>query len=188
MQEESARKIGDANEPQNEAKAAPRRIVLTGFMGSGKTTCGKILAQRIGWCFIDVDVVIEAETGMKIAEIFQRFGEAKFREMEAATIARLLSEEAIVLALGGGAIENESVRAKLMEEGSLLIHLEVSLETAQRRCQGSETVRPVLADQQNLVARYERRMPLYRSARMNLKVDSLTPHAVVEKILSSTEF
>lgn len=186
--DESKKKAGQAMEPLNEANAAPCRIVLTGFMGSGKTTCGKILAQKIGWRFIDVDVVIEAETGMKIAEIFQQSGEAKFREMEEATIARLLSEEEIVLALGGGAIENESVRGKLMEAGSLLIHLEVSLETALKRCRGSVGIRPVLADEKNLLARYERRMPLYRSARINLKVDALTPHGVVEKILKSTKF
>ncbi len=125
--DERRKNAGDAMESLNEAKAAPRRIVLTGFMGSGKTTCGKILAQKIGWRFIDVDQAIEAGAGMKVAEIFQQFGEAKFREMEEAAIATLLSEEEIVLALGGGAIENESVRGRLMEEGSLLIHLEVSL-------------------------------------------------------------
>ena len=125
---------------------------------------------------------------MKISEIFEQSGEAKFREMEEATIARLLSEEAIVLALGGGAIENESVRVRLNEAGTLLVHLEVSLETTLLRCKGSEGTRPVLADQKNLADRYERRLPLYRSARINLNVDALTPYGVVEKILASTEF
>ncbi len=67
----------------------PRRIVLTGFMGSGKTTVGPLVARRLGWKFIDVDDVIEEETGVKIAEIFARYGEPAFREREHATIARL---------------------------------------------------------------------------------------------------
>jgi shikimate kinase len=157
-------------------------------MGSGKSTCGKLLAKRIGWRFLDVDQVIESEAGMKIAEIFAQAGEAKFREMEVETIARLLEEESLILALGGGAIESEAVRERLREAGTLLVHLEVGLETAMIRCRGSEGTRPVLADRENLSARYERRMPYYRSAKINLIVDNLTPHAIIERILASTEF
>jgi shikimate kinase len=116
--------------PGREGRVVPRRIVLTGFMGSGKSTCGKMLAKRIGWRFLDADQVIEAETGMKIAEIFEQSGEAKFRELEEAMIARLLTEEDLVLALGGGAIESSTTREKILEEGTLLVHLEVSLEKA----------------------------------------------------------
>jgi len=75
--------------PQSTTAAAPRRIVLTGFMGSGKTTVGPLIAARLGWSFIDVDDVIEAEAGATIAEFFARHGEAAFRELERATIARL---------------------------------------------------------------------------------------------------
>ena len=67
----------------------PKRIVLTGFMGSGKTTVGPIVAARLGWKFVDADDVIEAETGASIAEIFAREGEAAFRDREHATISRL---------------------------------------------------------------------------------------------------
>jgi shikimate kinase len=137
---------------------------------------------------LDVDQVIETETGMKVAEIFEQSGEMKFRALEEAAIARLLSEDGIVMALGGGAIENENARGRLIEAGTLLIHLEVSLETALLRCRGSEGTRPVLADEQNLKARYERRLPLYRCARMNLNVDSLSPQGVVKMILKCTEF
>jgi hypothetical protein len=69
--------------------AAPRRIVLTGFMGSGKSTVGPLLAARLGWSFLDVDDAIEAEAGATIAELFARHGEAAFREREHAAIARL---------------------------------------------------------------------------------------------------
>jgi shikimate kinase len=188
MDEKTPDSSSAADMQRHEPRVAPQRIVLTGFMGSGKSTCGKLLAKRIDWRFVDVDQVIEAETGMKIAEIFGQLGEAGFREMEAAAITRLLAEEALVLALGGGAIENESARARLDEPGTLLVHLEVSLETALARCRGNELTRPVLADQENLAARYERRLPIYRSARINLNVDTLTPPEVVEKILTLTEF
>src|SRR5271157_5331614 len=92
--------------PKLEAIAPPRRIVLTGFMGSGKTTVGPLVARRLGWSFVDADDAIEAETGCTIAELFRRDGEAAFRERERATIARLAGTDGLVLALGGGAMED----------------------------------------------------------------------------------
>jgi shikimate kinase len=164
--------------------AAPRRIVLTGFMGSGKTTLGPLLAARLGWSFIDVDDVIEAEAGVTIAELFARHGEAAFRERERATIARLAAADAIVLALGGGAIEHEATRALLLAAPeTLLVHLHVELATTLKRCQGTEKSRPILADHVNLAARYQRRLPLYRTARVSIAVDALTPDEAVNAIL-----
>ncbi|HEY1210523.1 MAG TPA: shikimate kinase [Terracidiphilus sp.] len=163
---------------------APRRIVLTGFMGSGKTTLGPLVATRLGWSFIDVDDVIEAEAGMTIAEIFARHGEAAFRERERATIARLAAVDSLVLALGGGAIENEATRKLLLTAPeTLLIHLEVELTTTLKRCKGTEQTRPVLADHANLAARYQRRLPLYRMAHVSISVDALTPDEAVNAIL-----
>jgi shikimate kinase len=163
---------------------APGRIVLTGFMGSGKTTVGPLVAARLGWRFVDVDDVIEAEAGVTIAEIFVRHGEAAFREREHAAVARLVQEDALVLALGGGAIENEATRELLLSSfGTRLLHLEVELATTLRRCSGTEQSRPVLADQANLAARYQRRLPLYRMAHVSIPVDSLTPEQVVDAIL-----
>ena len=126
----------------------PRRIVLTGFMGSGKTTVGPLVAERLGWSFVDVDDVIAAEAGTTIPEIFKREGEAAFRERERKTIARLASDDGLVLALGGGAIEDPATRELLLSAAeTLMVHLEVELETALERCRGSELLRPVLADQ-----------------------------------------
>jgi len=171
------------NNPSQSA-AAPRRIVLTGFMGSGKSTLGPLLAARLGWRFIDVDDVIEAEAGATIAELFARHGEAAFREREHATIARLAQTDALVLALGGGAIEHPATRAQLLTApGTLLVHLEVELATTLKRCAGTERARPILADQANLAARYQRRLPLYRMAHVSIPVDALTPQQAVEAIL-----
>jgi shikimate kinase len=168
--------------------ALPRRIVLTGFMGSGKSTVGPLLAGRLGWMFTDVDDVIEAEAGATIAELFARHGEAQFRERERTTIARLADRDALVLALGGGAIEHPATRELLISRpGTLLIHLEVELETTLARCQGTEHTRPILADRANLVSRYNRRMPLYREAHVSISVDALTPEQVVDAILRSAQ-
>lgn len=164
--------------------ASIRRIVLTGFMGSGKSTVGPILAQRLGWRFVDADDVIEAESDMPITEIFRRHGEAEFRAREHATIARLAGEDALVLGLGGGAIETGATRELLLTSpGTLLVHLEVRLETTLARCRGTEHTRPVLADQANLTARYERRLPLYRLAHVSVIADDLSPEQLTEAIL-----
>jgi shikimate kinase len=164
-----------------------RRIVLTGFMGSGKSTVGPLVARRLCWSFIDVDDVIEAEAGAPIAELFARHGEAGFREREHATIARLAVGDGLVLALGGGAIEHEATRALLLGDGgTILIHLEVELGTTLARCSGTEHIRPILADQANLAARYERRLPLYRTAHVSIAVDGLTPDEAAEAILKAS--
>ena len=167
--------------------AQPSRLVLTGFMGSGKSTLGPLLAARLGWSFLDVDEVIEAETGTTIAELFALDGEPSFRAREAETVARLAAKDGLVLALGGGAIEHEATRTLLLTApGTLLVHLEVTLATTLQRCRGTEQTRPILADQANLEARYWRRLPLYRTAHVTNPVDALTPEEAVEHILSAS--
>ncbi|HEX3470040.1 MAG TPA: shikimate kinase, partial [Silvibacterium sp.] len=81
-----------------------RRIVLTGFMGAGKSTTGLLLAQKLGWQFLDTDAVIEARTGVTIAQLFEQRGEAAFRTFETETIRDYAQAEHLVLALGGGAV------------------------------------------------------------------------------------
>jgi shikimate kinase len=163
-----------------------RRIILTGFMGSGKSTVGPLLAKQLGWKFFDVDDVIEGGAGKKISEIFARHGEAYFRDMEAATIAHLVDDDGLVLALGGGAIEREETRTLLLNTpGNLLVHLEVRLATTLSRCKGTEGTRPVLADQANLTARYNRRLPLYRMAHANIHADWLKPRQVMRAVLDA---
>jgi shikimate kinase len=164
--------------------APPRRIVLTGFMGSGKTTVGPLLAQRLGWSFVDADDAIAAEAGCTIPELFRRHGESAFRERERAAIARLAGGDNLILALGGGAIEDAATRSLLLSApDTLLVHLEIELATTLARCRDTEHLRPVLADQANLANRYERRLPLYRMAHVSIAVDVLTPEQVVEAIV-----
>jgi len=152
-------------------------------MGSGKSTVGPLLAARLGWRFIDADDVIVAETGMAIPDFFARHGEPAFRACERDTIARLVRQHALVLALGGGAIEDTATRGLLLKStGTLLVHLGVSLETARNRCAGTEYNRPVLADEARLAARYLNRLPLYREAHVTVVSDTMTPQEVAEAV------
>ena len=169
---------------KTQSEDSHRRIVLTGYMGSGKTTVGPLVAAQLGWSFVDVDDVIEAEAGAPIAEIFARHGEAAFREREHAAIARLAAGEGLVLALGGGAIEHPATRSLLLTApGTLMVHLQVELATTLARCGGTEHTRPILADQANLASRYQHRLPLYRTAHVSIAVDELTPAQVADAIL-----
>ena len=152
-------------------------------MGSGKSTVGPLLAARLGWKFIDADDAIVAETGTPIHEFFARHGEPAFRKHEQEAIARLIAEDSLVLALGGGAIETTATRNLLLSHpGTILIHLEAMLETSLARCSGTEGTRPVLADAANLRARYEKRLPLYRMAHLSIAVDALTPQQAADAI------
>jgi shikimate kinase len=95
----------------------PRRIVLTGFMGAGKSTVGRILAARLRWPFLDIDSLITTEHGRTVAQIFADHGEEHFRRLEAEATARVLDPaheyNQAVIALGGGAIETEAIRELL---------------------------------------------------------------------------
>jgi shikimate kinase len=178
---------GTAAVPEpSKAIPAPKRVVLTGFMGSGKSTIGRLLARELGWRFYDIDNEIEAAAKTTIAEIFRTQGEPAFRELEHQTVRHFLGFDNLVLALGGGSIEDARTRALLFEtEGTCLIHLEASLDTILKRCKGTESLRPVLADKPNLALRYDQRLPLYRQAHINLPVDSLTTLMVVQELLTT---
>src|SRR5688572_27406814 len=80
----------------------PERVVLIGLPGAGKSTVGPLLARRLGWRFLDLDPLIEAEAGLPIAQIFEQKGEAEFRRLETELTGRLASEPDLVLAPGGG--------------------------------------------------------------------------------------
>ena len=173
-------------DPAPAALPPPRRIVLTGFMGAGKTTVGHLLAKRLHWRFQDVDAHIEAETGSTIAQLFETHGEPWFRELEHQTIRELMNSNSVILALGGGAIEDDRTRELLLSSPTTrLIHLEVSLDTVLLRCHGSESIRPILRDRDGLESRYLRRLPLYRQSHLNVPADDVSPARVVEAIYAA---
>ncbi len=163
-------------------------IVLTGFMGAGKTTVGELLAARLGWRFVDTDRMVEQRAGMTVGEIFEHCGEAAFREMEAAAIRETATGERLVLALGGGALERAETREFLAGlPGCRTVFLEAPLETLLSRCaQHSEgPVRPVLRDRQRLTERWQARLPWYRRAHLTIATAKQTPQAVVDFLLAA---
>ncbi len=133
-------------------------IVLVGFMGAGKTTIGRGLARRLNRPFVDSDEVIERSTGLSITDIFEGYGEAGFREIEARTIAGQLAGPPVVLALGGGAVTTPSVRENLV--GHEVVLLEIALTDALGRV-GGDPSRPMLR-RPDLAEIFAARQALYR--------------------------
>src|SRR5271165_2856610 len=165
-----------------------RRIVLTGFMGAGKSTTGALLAQKLGWRFLDTDAVIEARSGNTIAQLFAQRGETAFRELETQTIRDHSQSERLVLALGGGAIEAEATRHALARlDHTCIIFLDAPLEVMVSRClaQPAAAERPVLADRERLAARLTARLPHYRQAHLTIPTSKLSPQAVADQILEA---
>ncbi len=162
-------------------------IILTGFMGAGKTTIGALLAERLGWQFVDSDRAVEERAGMTVAEIFEHHGEPAFREMEAAAIRAAIAGERVVLALGGGALERPQTRELLASLARWrTVFLEAPLETLVSRCAGQANapVRPVLRDHQRLAERWKARLPLYAQAHLTVATADRTPQAVAEHIVA----
>jgi shikimate kinase len=165
-----------------------RRIVLTGFMGAGKSTIGRMLAQSLGWDFVDTDAVIESRTGMTIARIFAEQGEDAFRALEAEAVREQARVEHVVLALGGGAVEFETTREALVGLGdACVVFLDAPLEVMVARCleQPGAAERPVLRDRERLTERLAARLPHYRRAHLTVGTADLTPDAVAEAILEA---
>jgi shikimate kinase len=161
------------------------RLILTGFMGAGKSTVGPILAQNLGWRFLDLDHVIEAGSQSTIADIFRNHGESEFRRREFEALQQVSQENEVVLALGGGAIESESARALLHQaSGNCLIFLDGDLDDLLARCNPGGAIRPLLADQEALRARHARRLPHYRSAHITVSTTGLTPNEVANHVLA----
>jgi shikimate kinase len=160
------------------------RLILTGFMGAGKTTVGAILARELGWRFIDLDDVIEASSQSTIADLFSNQGEAVFREWERHAVRQIGGHEQVVVALGGGAVEDDSSRTLLLSTpGNILIFLDGELSELLSRCTREGRVRPLLAASETLAARHQRRLPHYRKAHLTVDTTGLEPHAVARNVL-----
>jgi len=129
------------DEKQSSAK---RLIYLTGFMGSGKSTIGPILANTLGYKFIDLDRQIEQETGKSVTSIFKEDGEDAFRAVERSILERVSGMDQIVVSLGGGTVAHEE-NFKLIRSGGVIVYLQLSPEEAVRRMR-HKTDRPMLKD------------------------------------------
>lgn len=107
-------------------------VFLTGFMASGKSTIGQILANTIGWSFYDLDLIIEKREGKRIRQIFEVEGEAYFRDLETKILKELFDLNKSIIALGGGTIIHAD-NLKLIKDNGLLIYLESSPEETYKR-------------------------------------------------------
>ena len=162
-------------------------ITLTGFMGSGKTTVGRILADALGCLFLDLDDLIVKKAEKSIPDIFAEDGEAAFRALEARLLRQTVekyAESTMVLALGGGAVTTPA-SASLLHEKTVCIYLRASLDTLLQRLEGETAGRP-LADS-SLAARLAERAPLYeKTAHVVIDTDGLTPDEVADEIIISS--
>lgn len=162
-------------------------VVLIGPPGAGKSTVGRLTAERLGVGFRDTDADVERTTGKRIAEVFIDDGEARFRELERAAVAAALREHDGVLSLGGGAVLAPETRALLASQRVVL--LDVDLGSAAKRV-GLNRDRPVLAlnPRATLAVLLEQRRPLYREVATHVVDTSRTPaRAVVDAVLRLLE-
>ncbi|GAA2673525.1 MULTISPECIES: shikimate kinase [Nonomuraea] len=159
------------------------KVVLIGPPGSGKTTLGRLLAQRLGLTFRDTDSDVEAVAGKAVSEIFIEDGEERFRELEHEAVRAALAEHDGVLSLGGGAILHEKTQELL--GGHPVVYLEVGLADAVQRV-GLGSARPllVLNPRSQLKKLMDERRPIYeRLAVLRVVTDKRDPEELVEEIV-----
>lgn len=160
-------------------------IVITGFMGTGKSTVGQLVAARLGREFVDMDSLIEQREGRPISRIFAESGEAYFRQLEADLCRELSARAGLVIATGGGALVNPA-NLRQMEAGGLVVCLDCQPAELWRRIGHSED-RPMLAERDEgrfarLAALLEQRAPAYARIPHHVDVTHLSPDEAAEKI------
>ncbi len=162
-------------------------IYLIGMMGCGKSTIGPLLAERLGYSFLDTDSTIEKLVGQSISEIFQTVGEAEFRQIETQVLAEVSAHTRLIVATGGGiAIERENWNH--LHQG-LVIWLDPSIDVIVERLQ-SDTSRPLLATSEDLQPKLERilaeRHHRYAAADLHIAIaQNCTPEEIIDRILTA---
>ncbi|MCK9355794.1 MAG: shikimate kinase [Dehalococcoidia bacterium] len=168
-------------------------IALVGFMCAGKSTVGRLLAERLCKTFVETDALVEERTGLSVAQVFSSWGEERFRELEAEVVSEVSTRGDAVIACGGGVVLRPS-NVKLLRGGAVVVYLDVSPEKVLQRLGPPSDVRPLLSgeDRETRVLKLmEQRMPAYRAA-AELVVDTsvLSPQAVaadIERLLRQYE-
>ncbi len=146
-----------------------KRIFLIGFMGSGKTTVGKLLAEKLGWKFVDIDELIERKEGMNIRDIFKYKGEPYFRKLEKETLEEVLNKEENVIVATGGGLGADPEALELMKENGFVIWLDVDFEEFKRRC-SKDGNRPLLRlGEEELKDLFDKRNLVYRQAHLRIE-------------------
>lgn len=170
----------------------PARIYLTGFMGSGKSTVGPLLAQRWAYRFVDLDDVIEEAIQMPIRHYFREHGEQAFRAREREALRAASQLEASVIAVGGGAL-TFTENMMLARETGCVVYLQASVDELVQRLEDQASERPLLQNKkggvltrtamaEKIARMLSSRTPFYEQAHLTLCVDGLTVGAVVDAI------
>ena len=167
-----------------------RLVLLLGFMGCGKTTVGRLLAERLAWRFVDLDEELERRQGRTINQVFAEQGEPFFRQVERRLLEECLQRaelEPTVVALGGGTFAQPANAELIRARGGVTVWLECPLEELRRRCRGM-TNRPLFRDAASFQLLYQQRLPFYQQADFRVDADRSDPAAVVEEILQCGVF
>ncbi len=163
-----------------------RRVVLIGFMGAGKTTVGRALAEKLRCAFRDLDDMIERRDGRTIAQIFNSAGEPAFRRLESDVLRDLLQDSKgngdLILALGGGAFVQAENRAQLEQAGSTTVWLEAPLAELERRCMAENKERPLAREQERFTRLFAARQADYALAQFRVQTENKGPHQVAAEI------
>jgi shikimate kinase len=166
-------------------------LFLVGYMGAGKTSVGRILAQRLGWTFCDLDERIEAQQNCTIAEVFRRFGEKEFRDLEAVELARLIQElrtsNGAVVALGGGTILRDENQAQITNQPGVLIFLDAPIEELWSRAKSGGRERPLAGTKNQFQQLYESRRQRYMEADLQVSTSGKRVDEVAEQIAAELE-
>jgi shikimate kinase len=158
-------------------------LILIGFMGSGKTTIGKALAQRLGLGYLDTDDMIEKQQGMEIKEIFSRYGESYFRRLEQEAVASLPALEGYVVSLGGGTLMGHN-NLETVKKAGQTIFLNAPLPKILNNLKGK--FRPLVGnaiEEDSLRQLLEKRLPVYHKADIIIDTASLDVEQTIEEIL-----
>ena len=165
-----------------------KNLVLLGMMGVGKSTLGKIVAKKQGLKFVDTDFNIEKKFSMKISEIFKKKGEEFFRLHEEEEVLKSLKESECVIALGGGAFMNKTVRDKILKD-SVSIWLDLNLKTLNKRTKWN-IKRPLLNERDNqkkINKLYARRKNIYKLSKYKINCNNLNKENIAKKIIAFHE-
>ncbi len=161
-----------------------KNIVLTGFMGTGKTTVGRLLARKLGRRFVDTDEMIEESENRRIVDIFAQDGEAYFRTVERQAVLKASELPNCVIATGGGVVLDKRNMDRLRENG-VIVNLYAPLELILERTAGGG--RPLLDDQTRgqVAQRMEERAPYYDDNDFRIEVEGKSPMAVADSIIKN---
>jgi shikimate kinase len=157
-------------------------IYLVGFMGAGKSSVGTILAQRMGWPFVDLDTVIEAGQGATIRQIFEQAGEPLFRQVEHAALVEVAKKAPAVIALGGGTFVQKPNFELIRQTRGATIWLDCPIEVLWERCLAMDN-RPLFRDRESFFKLFEQRLPYYRQAEFRVATGGRSPEEIVQEIL-----